>query len=61
MILPLGVTLELCVLAIEAVARLRARGYQATRLEAGIPDRRARGYRVETGIGPGDSKRRGRR
>jgi rhodanese-related sulfurtransferase/DNA-binding transcriptional ArsR family regulator len=50
-----------CVLAIEAVARLRARGYQALRLEAGIPDWRARGYRVETGFGPGDSKRRGRR
>jgi rhodanese-related sulfurtransferase/DNA-binding transcriptional ArsR family regulator len=37
-----------CVLAIEAVARLRARGYRALRLEAGIPDWRARGYPVET-------------
>jgi rhodanese-related sulfurtransferase/DNA-binding transcriptional ArsR family regulator len=49
-----------CVLAIEAVARLRARGYRALRLEAGIPDWRARGYPVETGIGLGHSRRRGR-
>jgi len=50
-----------CVLAIEAVARLRARGYRASRLEAGVPDWRARGYPVETSIGPGHPRRRGRR
>jgi rhodanese-related sulfurtransferase len=38
-----------CVLAIEAVARLRAEGYHALRLEAGIPDWRARGFPVEAG------------
>jgi rhodanese-related sulfurtransferase/DNA-binding transcriptional ArsR family regulator len=47
-----------CVLAIEAVARLRARGYRASRLEAGVPDWRARGYPVETGTGPGLSRQR---
>lgn len=50
-----------CVLAIEAVARLRARGYRALRLEAGVPDWRARGYPVETGLGIGGSRQRGRR
>jgi len=38
-----------CVLAIEAVSRLRDRGFRALRLEAGVPDWRARGYPVETG------------
>ena len=38
-----------CVLAIEAVARLRAKGYRAVRLESGIPDWRARGLAVVTG------------
>ena len=38
-----------CVLAIEAVTRLRARGYRAVRLEAGIPDWRARGLAVVAG------------
>jgi rhodanese-related sulfurtransferase/DNA-binding transcriptional ArsR family regulator len=38
-----------CVLAVEAVARLRARGYRAVRLEAGVPDWRALGLAVETG------------
>lgn len=41
-----------CVLAIEAVARLRSRGYRAVRLEAGIPDWRARGRVVVTGDAP---------
>ena len=50
-----------CVLAIEAVARLRARGYRALRLEAGVPDWRARGYPVETGMGLGHSRQRSRR
>jgi rhodanese-related sulfurtransferase len=38
-----------CVLAVEAVARLRAKGYRAVRLEAGIPDWRARELAVATG------------
>lgn len=50
-----------CVLAIEAVARLRARGYRALRLEAGIPDWRARGLPVEIGPGLGRQGQRGRR
>jgi rhodanese-related sulfurtransferase/DNA-binding transcriptional ArsR family regulator len=50
-----------CVLAIEAVARLRARGYRALRLEAGIPDWRARGLPVESGPGLGRQSQRGRR
>jgi rhodanese-related sulfurtransferase len=50
-----------CVLAIEAVARLRARGYRALRLEAGVPDWRARGHPVETGLGAVRERHRGRR
>jgi rhodanese-related sulfurtransferase len=50
-----------CVMAIEAIARLRARGYRASRLEAGVPDWRARGYRVERGAGPGRSRQRSQR
>jgi rhodanese-related sulfurtransferase len=50
-----------CVMAIEAVARLRARGYRASRLEAGVPDWRARGYPVEIGLGNGRARNRGRR
>jgi rhodanese-related sulfurtransferase/predicted transcriptional regulator len=38
-----------CVLAIEAVQRLRARGFTATRLEHGVPDWRALGYPVAVG------------
>ncbi len=38
-----------CVLAVEAVGRLRARGFKAWRLEEGIPDWRARGLPVEVG------------
>jgi rhodanese-related sulfurtransferase/DNA-binding transcriptional ArsR family regulator len=49
-----------CVLAIEAVSRLRARGYRASRLEAGVPDWRARGYPVETGLGTVRVRNRGR-
>jgi rhodanese-related sulfurtransferase len=49
-----------CVLAVEAVTRLRAHGFRALRLEAGIPDWRARGYRVETGSSPERARRRGR-
>ena len=36
-----------CVLAIEAVTLLRARGYRAARMEEGIPEWRARGLPVE--------------
>ncbi len=36
-----------CVLAVEAVERLRQHGFQATRFEEGIPDWRARGLPVE--------------
>jgi rhodanese-related sulfurtransferase/DNA-binding transcriptional ArsR family regulator len=51
-----------CVLAVEAVARLRARNYRAVRLEAGIPDWRARGLAVVTGDAafPTGRRRRGR-
>lgn len=38
-----------CVLAVEAVTRLRARGFRALRLEDGIPDWRARGLPVAAG------------
>ena len=38
-----------CVLAVEAVERLRAKGYRALRLEAGIPDWRALGHPVVSG------------
>jgi rhodanese-related sulfurtransferase len=41
-----------CVLAIEAVELLRARGFEAVRLEDGVPDWRARGYRVVVGEEP---------
>ncbi len=39
-----------CVLAVEAVARLRALGFRALRLEDGIPDWRARGLPVSMGV-----------
>lgn len=38
-----------CVLAIEAVARLRKRGFQAVRLDLGVVDWKALGLPVETG------------
>ncbi len=38
-----------CVLAVEAVEILRARGFTAFRLEDGVPDWRARGLPVESG------------
>jgi ArsR family transcriptional regulator len=37
-----------CVMALEAVALLRARGFRATRLDEGVPDWRARGLPVAT-------------
>ena len=36
-----------CVMALKAVDRLRRRGFRAHRLELGVPDWRARGWRVE--------------
>lgn len=41
-----------CVLAVEAVRLLRARGFRAARLEDGVPDWRARGLRVAVGESP---------
>ena len=38
-----------CMLAVEAVERLRARGFKATRLEESVSDWRARGLEIETG------------
>lgn len=40
-----------CVLAYEAVARLRERGYRARRLEDGYPEWRRAGLPVEKGVG----------
>ncbi|MEQ9640576.1 MAG: metalloregulator ArsR/SmtB family transcription factor [Alphaproteobacteria bacterium] len=39
-----------CVLSYEAVARLRARGYQVRRLEDGLPEWRAAGLPVESDV-----------
>lgn len=41
-----------CVLAVEAVALLQTRGFQAHRLEAGVPDWRACGHPVAVGGDP---------
>lgn len=38
-----------CVLAVQAVEILRAKGFRAVRLEDGVPDWRRRGFPVETG------------
>jgi rhodanese-related sulfurtransferase/DNA-binding transcriptional ArsR family regulator len=38
-----------CVMALDAVDRLRQRGFRAHRLELGVPEWRAQGWRVETG------------
>ena len=38
-----------CVLAIEAVTLLKAEGFRARRLEEGVPEWRARGWRIATG------------
>jgi len=42
-----------CVLAFEAVARLRARGHVARRLEGGFPEWKSAGLPVETGVAAG--------
>jgi rhodanese-related sulfurtransferase len=39
-----------CVMAIEAVELLRTQGFKAHRLEQGVADWRARGWRIESGI-----------
>jgi rhodanese-related sulfurtransferase len=41
-----------CLLAVEAVERLRARGYRAVRLADGFPEWKARGLSVETVVAP---------
>jgi rhodanese-related sulfurtransferase len=38
-----------CVMAIEAVELLRKKGFDAHRIEHGVTDWRARGWRIETG------------
>lgn len=38
-----------CVMAIDAVALLRRKGFRAHRMEHGVPEWRAQGWRVETG------------
>ncbi len=38
-----------CLLSVDAVNMLRERGYQAHRLEEGLPEWKARGFRVATG------------
>lgn len=47
-----------CVMALDAVDLLRRKGFRAQRLEHGVPEWRARGWRVETGgdrLGGGQS------
>ena len=44
-----------CVLAVEAVALLQAKGFTALRMEAGVPEWQARGWRVARGIKPASS------
>ena len=41
-----------CVLAVEAVERLRARGYRAVRLEYGVPELQAHGFSIVGGDAP---------
>ena len=47
-----------CVMAIEAIELLRKRGFRAHRMEQGVADWRARGWRVETGDDPRPELRR---
>lgn len=44
-----------CVMALDAVAILRARGYEALRLDEGVPDWRARGLPVESSSPRGEA------
>jgi rhodanese-related sulfurtransferase len=39
-----------CVMSIDAVRLLREQGFDAVRLEDGVPDWRQRGYEVETNL-----------
>lgn len=48
-----------CILAVEAVALLRRKGFRAIRLEEGVPDWRARGLSVEVGGAVRSRKQRG--
>lgn len=41
-----------CVMALDAVALLRRKGFRAHRMEHGVPEWRAEGWRVDTGVGP---------
>jgi rhodanese-related sulfurtransferase len=41
-----------CVMALDAVELLRRRGFRAHRMEQGVPEWRAHGWRVETGQAP---------
>jgi rhodanese-related sulfurtransferase len=41
-----------CVMALDAVDLLRRHGFRAHRLELGVPEWRARGWRVESGAAP---------
>jgi rhodanese-related sulfurtransferase len=45
-----------CVLAVEAVQRLRARGFRAVRLEDGVVEWKARGWRVVAGVDRADRR-----
>ena len=40
-----------CVMALDAVDLLRRKGFRAHRMEHGVPEWRAQGWRVETGAG----------
>jgi rhodanese-related sulfurtransferase len=42
-----------CVMALDAVELLRRKGFRARRLEQGVSEWRARGWRVESGEAPG--------
>lgn len=46
-----------CVMALDAVDLLRRRGFRAHRLELGVPEWRAQGWRVETGHDPHSASR----
>ncbi|MEO5820577.1 MAG: metalloregulator ArsR/SmtB family transcription factor [Vicinamibacteraceae bacterium] len=41
-----------CVMALDAVDLLRSKGFRACRLEHGVPEWRARGWRVESSLDP---------
>jgi rhodanese-related sulfurtransferase len=46
-----------CVMALDAVDLLRRKGFRAHRLEHGVAEWRARGWRVESGVSPETSSR----